>query len=87
MRQDHQVEAMRIEGQGLEIERLERSRSLKQPAVDQHPMPRTTQFHAGAGNRASGAMKNEFDRHGRISPLDASNRCSRLIPLYIRIVP
>lgn len=69
VRQYDQVDAPRIERQGLVVQRFKRTRSLEQSAIDQDTHFRRPQFHARPGDDAGGPMENDFKRHHR-SPVD-----------------
>jgi len=64
VRERHPINFLGRVGQSPVIERLERARSLEQPAIDQQLATIMGDFDARSGDRAGGAVKAEFDRHG-----------------------
>src|SRR5690349_8917992 len=64
MRQQNGIDIRRAERECTVVQRFQRFRSLKQPAIDQELSLRRNKEIAGAGNGAGGAAKLDGDAHG-----------------------
>ena len=59
MGQDHRRKSAGFEGERFAIECLDRTGSLKQPAIDKDTVPANANFHARAGDRACRSMEGD----------------------------
>ena len=64
MGEQHRVDLARVEVETLEIELLERARTLEHAAIDQDAAVALAQFHAGSGHCARRAVKAQLQCHG-----------------------